>query len=82
MVTITANEAVQAAFRHVAQRAEIRDTSGTIIGYFEPSEETRKLYEEARTYFDPEDLKKIKESGGPYYTTAEVISYLRSLKAE
>jgi hypothetical protein len=60
MVIITANDAVQAAFRHIAQRAEIRDPAGTLIGYFEPSEETRKLYEDARKYFEQEDIKKSK----------------------
>ena len=80
MVTITANEAVQAAFRSIAQRAEIRDPSGKIIGYFEPSEETRRMYDEAKKLFEPEELQRIDASGGPYYTTEEVLRQLRSLK--
>lgn len=82
MVTITANEAVETVLTGLAQKTEIRSTSGRVIGYFEPSQEVRKMYEEARKQFDPEELKRIKESGGPSYTTAEVLAHLRSVRQE
>jgi hypothetical protein len=82
MVVITANEAVQAAFRHVAQRAEIRDPSGTLIGYFEPSDEAKRLLDEARRHFDPEEIKRRKASKDPGIPTPELLAYLRSLAPE
>jgi hypothetical protein len=82
MVIITANEAVQAAFLGIAQRAEIRNPSGKLIGYFEPSEELLNLYDEARKRIDPEEIKRRKESKEPGITTQELLTHLRSLAPE
>ena len=79
MVTITASDAVETALSGFAQKVEIRSSSGRVLGYFEPSAETRMLYDEARKYFDPEEIKRLKESNGPFYTTAEIMNHLRSL---
>jgi len=35
MVIITANEALQTALAGIAEKAEIRDPAGKLIGYFE-----------------------------------------------
>jgi hypothetical protein len=82
MVTVTANDAVQAAFSGIAQRAEIRDPRGKLIGYFEPTEEMRRLLEEARRHIDPEEIKRLKAIKEPGVTTKELLAYLRSLAPE
>ena len=82
MVTVTANEAVQAAFAGISQRAEIRDPNGKLIGYFEPTDDVKRLLEEARRNIDPEEIKQLKANKEPGITTKELLDYLRSLAPE
>jgi hypothetical protein len=77
MVIITANEAVQAALAGVAERAEIRDSAGKLIGYFQPLGETRPTPEEIEKLVGNEELWK--ETKGPFYSTEEVIKQLDTL---
>jgi predicted component of type VI protein secretion system len=82
MVTITATDAVQSDFVGIAERAEIRNAAGDLIGYFEPSPEVVRLYQEARQHFNPEEVQRIKASKDSAITTAEMLEFLRSVAPE
>ncbi|HZZ29033.1 MAG TPA: hypothetical protein VFE46_13625 [Pirellulales bacterium] len=82
MVIITANEVVQAALAGIAEKAEIRDSQGKLIGYFEPSDVKKQLLEEARQHFDPDDIKNRKTVTDSGVTTSEMLAHLRSLAPE
>jgi hypothetical protein len=82
MVSIIANEAIQAAIAGLSQRTEIRGPDGRILGYFEPTDEVLAMYEQARKHIDPEEIKRIKSVKDPGISTKELLEYLRSLAPE
>lgn len=79
MVTLTADASLPEALRQLEEPAEIRDTAGTLIGYFTPAAQEDAFYREARAHFDPEETRRRRESGAEGYTTAEVLEHLNSL---
>lgn len=81
MTAITVNDAVLAILRGTSTLAEVRDSQGTIIGFFVPaSVEHACEYARAAAYFDPQELRRRRESPGKTYTTQEVLQYLESLE--
>jgi hypothetical protein len=81
MNIVTANAEVHAALAPLVQPAEIRDANGNILGYFTPdAERIERVYAEAATHFDCEELKRRKESDEEVFTTAEVLDFLKKLK--
>jgi hypothetical protein len=82
MVDVTADAALQQALAGLDGPARLVDTAGNVIGYFTPAPKVEStLYKAALAAFDPEEMKRRKESGGPYYTTREVLDHLGSLKS-
>jgi hypothetical protein len=81
MITLIADDAMLATLRQATGLAEVRDASGTIIGFFAPvSLERAHLYAQAAAQTDPAEVKRRKESGGKTHTTQEVLDRLRSLE--
>jgi len=81
MNIVTANAEVQAALAPLVQPAEIRDASGNVLGYFTSDvERIERLYAEAATHFDPEEMKRLKESFNGGRTTREILEDLKKLK--
>jgi hypothetical protein len=81
MITLIADDAMLATLRQANGLAEVRDASGTIIGFFAPvSLDRAHLYAQAAAQTDPMEVKRRKESGGKTHTTQEVLDHLRSLE--
>jgi hypothetical protein len=79
MTTLTADDAMTAALRQANSLTEIRDSNGTIIGFFAPVGLDRApLYAQLAASADPQEIKRRGESGGKTYTTEEVLDRLRS----
>ena len=78
MVQVKVNE-VTAVLGPLKERAEILDDHGMLIGHYEPVESSEDaLYRKAASLFDPEEIRRRKQSAGPWLTTAEVFERLRS----
>jgi hypothetical protein len=81
MNTLIADDAVLAVLRQAKGLSEIRDASGTVVGFFAPvSLERAHLYAQAAAQIDPTEIKRRKEAGGKTHTTAEVLEHLKSLE--
>jgi hypothetical protein len=81
MEIVIANDAASAALSMLVQPAEIRDAKGNILGRFTPSEQQNdRIYAEAAKHFDPEELKRRKESFDGGRTTQEILEDLKKLK--
>jgi hypothetical protein len=61
--------------REVKRRVEITDPEGRIVGYFEPS-----IYAGQIIPPEPTEEELAESEKGPYYTTAQVLAYLKSLE--
>ncbi len=82
MTTLTADDAMLAVLGQASELAEIRDTTGTVVGFFAPVAIDRApLFARAAAQADPAEVQRRKESGGKTYTTQEVLDRLRSPKA-
>jgi hypothetical protein len=81
MKTLIADDATLAILRQANSLVEIRDSSGTIIGFFAPvGVERANLYAEAAARADPSEIQKRKETPGKTHTTAEVLEHLKALE--
>jgi len=81
MNSITADHAMSAILKQTTVLSEIRDPSGTVIGFFAPvAIEHAQRYAEAAAHFDPSEIKRRKESNEPLRTTAEVLEHLKPLE--
>jgi len=81
MFTLTADDNMLAVLRQAQGLAEIRDASGTVVGFFAPvSVERAHLYAQAAAQIDPTEVKRRKEAGGETHTTQQVLEHLRSLE--
>lgn len=80
MTTLTADEAMLAVLRQANGLAEIRDTSGAVVGFYAPvTLEHAAQFASAAAHIDPAELKCRRESTDTCYTTREVFERLRSL---
>jgi hypothetical protein len=81
MITLTADDTLLAVLKQTKGLAEIRDSAGTIVGFFAPVEMDRAhLYAQAAAQTDPQEIKRRKEAGGKTHTTQEVLDHLKSLE--
>lgn len=81
MVAVTVDAAVRSKLSGVDALVEIRDEEGSLLGYFTPAcLGTAEDYRRARAHFDPDEIKRRKQSNEPCYTTAEVLQHLASLE--
>ena len=79
MNTLTADIGLQSALGKLIEPTEIRDQEGNVVGYFTPAcLDKARLYAEARSHFDPKEMRHRKESGEKGGTTAEVLERLQS----
>ena len=79
MSTITANPVVEALLGGLGEPTEIRDSSGHVMGYFTPSSFRQALYDDAKSHFDPVEMKRRKDTRDAGSTTAEILEHLHSL---
>jgi hypothetical protein len=82
MATFTLDSALEGVFGKFDDVTQIRDTSGKLIGTFTPAKQQPKsaLYEYVAANFDPEEIKRRKNSTEPRLTTPEVLAHLESLE--
>ena len=73
MVTLTANDAVLAVLGQVKELAEIRDASGTVIGFFAPANGL------GDSKLNPLEIARRKAANQPGRSTREVFEHLLSL---
>ena len=80
MTIVQANESMTSVLSQVKDLAEIRDSSGTILGLFVPgTAEEARLYIHAWLTLDPEQVRLRKQSAEKTFTTEEVLTHVRSL---
>jgi len=78
---MTVDKAVEEVLGRASELTVIRNTEGRIIGRYMPIDPaTQALYDEARKHFDPEELKRRKDSNRGGYTLAEIMEHLKSLE--
>jgi hypothetical protein len=60
MGIITADSALLSVLRGLKERMEIRDSTGTLLGYYTPREQAEaEFYERAKACFDPAETERI-----------------------
>ena len=80
MHTLTADNSLQQSLAGLPGLTEVRDTQGTVIGYFSPvSNKNPEVYAQAAAHFDPDEMKQRKLSNQQGRTTNEVLSRIVSL---
>jgi hypothetical protein len=88
MTTITADASLQSSPAPLTQVTEIRSADGRLMGTFTPASassiaaEREALYRYAASLFDPEELRRCKESDEPCYSFQEVMEYLHSWESK
>jgi hypothetical protein len=81
MNAITPDAATLSIFDKLDQITEIRDSQGKVVGVYAPIDRAKQLlFLEATIHIDPREKDRRKASGGPKYTTQEVLDYLASLE--
>jgi hypothetical protein len=81
MNAITADAATLAVLDKLDQITEVRDSQGKVVGVYAPVDRVKQLLcLEATAHIDPAEKDRRKASGGPKYTTKEVLDYLESLE--
>jgi hypothetical protein len=72
---------MKSLLKDLTESAEIRDVHGELIGYFVPAKgEAAELRHLAFEQYDPEEIRRSKESRGPWHTTAQVLEHIRALE--
>ncbi len=82
MEKVTLQDDVATIFRGCVETFEVRDTTGRLLGYFQPylSPEERAAYEEAEKLIDWQEIRRIAATEKTGRTIEEVMEYLRSLE--
>jgi hypothetical protein len=81
VITLTADDATLARLRLATDLAEVRDSSGRVVGFFAPVTMDRaRLFALAAAQTDPAEVRRRKEAGGKTHTTQEVVDHLHSLE--
>ena len=81
MISLTADETLQNKLGKLTEPTEIRDPSGTILGYFTPATQPESpLYKLAAAQFDAEEMNRRKAMGKIGYTTPQVLDHLKALE--
>jgi hypothetical protein len=77
MNALMLDEAAVATLRQAAGLVEIRDASGTVVGFFAPvSLDCAARYAQAAAAIDPLEVQRRKEAGGKTYTTQEALALI------
>ena len=81
MISLIADDKMQATLSQVKELAEIRDSSGKVIGFFAPlALPDAQFYANAAAHIDPAEIKRRKEAGGKTCTTEELLHHLKALE--
>lgn len=81
MTTVTANGEMLTTLSGVKELAEVRDSSGKVIGFFAPMAiKNAQAYANAAAHIDPAEVRRTKEAGNRAYSTQEVLDHLGSLE--
>lgn len=79
MVVAVVDRAVQDWLATLRDETEIVDAQGRVLGRFVPEAGgLDDLYREAAAHFDPEELRRRKNSQEPTYPLAEILQRLDS----
>jgi hypothetical protein len=81
MTRVIADEGLKARLKDFSESLEICDESGNLVGYFQPLPtpiHDREIYDWAKKEFTEEELERARQST-EWYTTEQVLEYLRSL---
>jgi hypothetical protein len=79
MVIAVVDRAVQDWLATLRDETEIVDAQGRVLGRFVPEDGALDdMYHEAVAHFDPEELRRRKNSGEPTYPLAEILQRLES----
>jgi hypothetical protein len=82
MNLITAAASIQAAFESIDDVTEVRDPSGTLLGYLAPAgKEEELLYARASQLLDTAEIERRRKIVSRDYTIEEVREHLKSLGA-
>ena len=74
MNTFTLDAALQQSLASLPGLTEVRDSHGTVLGYFSPASHTSpQAYAQAAAHFDPREMKMRKLSNKPGRTTEAVL---------
>jgi hypothetical protein len=74
MNTFTADPSLQQSLSNLAGLTEVRDSHGTVLGYFSPvSQKTADAYADAAAHFDAEEMKRRRIANESGRTTREVL---------
>ena len=79
METTITDPAIRDWLATLHDETELRDAEGRLLGRFVPVDhDLDALYSEAAAHFDPEELRRRKNSGEPTYPLAEILRRLDS----
>lgn len=80
MIRIITDSGVESTLLGVAEPAEIRNSSGELLGFFCPaSPESARLYAAAAADISPEEVARRKQARLRSATTADVLDQLQRL---
>jgi len=78
MDTFTADPSLQQSLAKLAGLTEVRDSAGTILGYFSPAtHQSAEAYAQAAAHFDPDEKNRRKLSTEKGRPTNEVLSRMQ-----
>jgi hypothetical protein len=81
MNTFTADTALQQSLSSLPELTEVRDSQGTVLGYFSPAtHKTPQAHAQAAAHFDPEEMQRRKLSNETGRTTSDVLGRIASLE--
>jgi hypothetical protein len=78
MSSIVVDSATREKLSNVFNTVELRDESGTILGYFSPKIDPTQ-WEPLEPQISEEELERRRNSKEKRYTTAEVLAHLEKL---
>jgi hypothetical protein len=81
MTSLTADETMLAVLRQVNDLTEIRDASGSVVGYFAPiALDQAQLYVDVAAHCDPTEIEKRKTDNQSRRPTPEVLERIQTME--
>ena len=79
MNTVTVDPSLQQSLAALPGLTEVRDSAGTVIGYFSPaSKQLPEAYSQAAAHFDVDEMQRRKASNEQGHSTSEVLNRIAS----
>jgi hypothetical protein len=73
MNTFIADTSLQQSLSNLPGLTAVRDSKGTLLGYFSPASQTAEAYVQAAAQLDPEEMKRRKLENEAGRRTSEVL---------